>query len=171
VSPALVQRFNLYFWNLIPVATILLLVFVTVVPWRLPGFGAITPAFILMAVFYWSIYRPDQLSYVAVFCLGTVQDLLSGMPLGMTPLVLLIVQGILISQRRFLLGKSFFVVWCSFMIVALGAAILSWVVGTVFFGAPLAPVPIVVQVVMTVLLYPALTWLFGRAHLAMLRYG
>ena len=171
MSPALVQRFNPYFWNSIPGATILLLVFVMVVPWRLPGFGAITPAFTLMAVFYWSIYRPDRLPYVAVFCLGVIQDLLSGMPLGMTPLVLLIVQGVLISQRRFLLGKSFLVVWCSFMIVAPGAAILGWIVGTVFFGALLAPVPILVQVVMTVLLYPALTWLFGRAHQAMLRYG
>ena len=171
MSPALVQRLNPYIWNSIPVATILLLVFIMIVPWRLPGFGPITPAFTLMAVFYWSIYRPDRLPYVATFCLGIVQDLLSGMPLGMTPLVLLIVQGILISQRRFLLGKSFLVVWWGFMIVAPTAAILSWTVGTMFFGALLAPVPIVVQVVMTVLLYPALTWLFDRAHQAMLRYG
>ncbi len=171
MSPALVQRLNPYIWNSIPVATILLLVFVMMVPWRLPGFGPITPAFTLMAVFYWSIYRPDRLPYVATFCLGIVQDLLSGMPLGMTPLVLLIVQSILISQRRFLLGKSFLVVWWGFMIVAPAAAILSWIVGTMFFGALLAPVPIVVQVAMTILLYPALTWLFGRAHQAMLRYG
>ncbi len=166
----LIQRAQPYFWHSIPVATTLLLVFLTVVPWRLPGFGPITPAFTLMAVFYWGLYRPDRLPYGAIFCLGLIQDLLSGTPLGMTSLVLLLVQGTLISQHRFLLGKSFLVTWCGFMLVAPAAAILSWIVGSVFFGAFLAPIPIVIQVLLTILLYPALTWVFGRIHQVVARH-
>lgn len=148
----------------IPFVFALLLVLISVAPWRFPGFGTITPFFLLMAVFYWSVYRPDRLPYAATFLLGLVQDVLSGNPMGLTPLVLLLVQGMVISQRRFFVGKSFMVVWWGFMLVAVVAALVGWSIGSVFFGTAMVVSPLGVQVVLTVLLYPPLAWLFGRAQ-------
>ena len=80
--------------GLVPVAITVLLVIVSALPWRLPAFAEVTPAFVVMAIFYWTIYRPDRLPYAATFCVGLLQDLLTGTPLGMTALILLAVQGV-----------------------------------------------------------------------------
>ena len=89
------------FWlrGLTPTALTLIMVFVSAVPWQLPGLAPVTPAFTVMAVFYWSIYRPDRLPYAATFAIGIFQDLVTGAPLGMTALVLLLVHGVVAAQR------------------------------------------------------------------------
>ena len=91
-----------------------MLVFAAALPWRLPAFAEVTPAFAVMAVFYWTIYRPERLPYVATFGIGVLQDLLAGTPLGMTALLLLVVQGVVASQRTFFRGKPFLVIWWGF---------------------------------------------------------
>lgn len=156
---------------LIPFTLTLFLVLLTVVPWRLAGFGPITPCLALIAVFYWSIYRPDRLPYTATFLLGLIQDLLSGSPVGLTSLVLLMVQGIVISQRRFFLGKSFLVVWWAFLLVAPAAALTGWAVSSLFFGSVLALGPVALQCLLAILLYPPLTWVLARAQTVMTRHA
>ena len=98
----------------IPVTVTVMLVFAASLPWRLPAFVEVTPAFAVMAVFYWTIYRPERFPYAATFGIGVLQDLLAATPLGMTALVLLIVQGVVASQRTFFRGKPFLVVWWGF---------------------------------------------------------
>ena len=44
----------------IPVTVTVMLVFAASLPWRLPAFVEVTPAFAVMAVFYWTIYRPER---------------------------------------------------------------------------------------------------------------
>ena len=45
--------------GLIPATVTVVLVFAGALPWRLPAFVEVTPAFAVMAVFYWTIYRPS----------------------------------------------------------------------------------------------------------------
>ncbi len=150
--------------GLTPFGLTLLLALFAVLPWPLPGFAAVTPAFTLIAVYFWSIYRPDRLPYAATFAIGFVQDVLSGNPIGITSMVLLIAQGIVVSQRRFFPGKTFIVVWWGFMLIVPGAMLISWSLGSLYSGTLLPPGAFVVQMFLTVLLYPPLTYLFSRAH-------
>ena len=94
------------------------LVLISVLPIPVPGTGPITPALTLMAVYYWSVHRPDLLPIAATFIVGVVQDTLSGAPLGMTSLVLLSVQGVVMAQYRFFSGKTFMIEWWGFLIIA-----------------------------------------------------
>ena len=50
------------------------LVLVSVLPILAPGTGPITPALTLMAVYFWSVHRPDLLPIAATFVVGVVQE-------------------------------------------------------------------------------------------------
>src|SRR6478752_4809383 len=76
--------------RLLPVATTLLAAVIAILPVRVPGYAALVPAFTLMAVYHWTIYRPDLLPPLWVFAIGLAQDLLSGALIGVGALVLLL---------------------------------------------------------------------------------
>ena len=154
------QRADHWLRALIPVTVTVMLVFAGSLPWRLPALVEVTPAFAAMAVFYWTIYRPDRLPYAATFGIGVLQDLLSGTPLGMTALVLLIVQGVVASQRTFFRGKPFLVVWWGFAMVMPAVGLMGWIIGSLCFGTLVPLLPIVMQVVLTTLLFPVFVVFF-----------
>ena len=106
-----VHRVDRILRGAIPAAVTLLLVVASALPWHLPLFVEVTPALAVVAVFHWTVNRPDCLPFAATFCIGLVQDLLTGTPPGMTALVLLAVQGVVASQHTFFHGKPFIVVW------------------------------------------------------------
>ncbi len=157
-------RFEMAMRGLTPVLMTLLLALLAVVPLHIPEFAPITPALTVIAVYYWGIYRPDLTPMAAIFAVGIVQDTLAGTPLGLTSLVLIVVRAVVVSQRRFFHGKTFLVEWWGFMLVAPGAALLSWVLASLYFGVLVAPRPLGFQLLLTIALYPCLTWLFARAQ-------
>lgn len=146
----------------IPAAVTLLLVAASALPWHLPLFVEVTPALAVVAVFYWAVNRPDCLPFAATFCIGLVQDLLTGTPPGMTALVLLAVQGVVASQHTFFHGKPFIVVWWGFSLVMLAAGLMGWAIASAYFQAIVPPLPIVVQTVLTILLFPVLAAFLNR---------
>ena len=150
----------------IPVITAFMVVLLAVVPLKIPEFGYLKPAFVLMAVYYWAIYRPDLLPMVAVFLLGLLYDLLTGGMIGANALVLLIAYAVVVSQRRFFQNKSFGVIWWGFMLVASGAAFLAWVIACIHATAILDPLASVFGLALTVLMYPLAAALLSQAHKA-----
>ena len=147
-----------------PVALTLVLVFISLAPFPVPGYVQVTPMLTLISVYYWSIYRPDLMPLAATFGIGLVQDVLTGAPLGMSALVLLLVQGAVVAQRRFFLGKTFLVVWWCFMLVAPAAAVVSWLLASLYHWTIIGPQTLFFQNVVTILVYPCLTWFLAVAH-------
>ncbi len=155
--------------GLAPLVLTLALVFLGVLPWPVPNFAPVTPCLTLMAVYYWTIYRPELLPPSATFLVGLVQDGLSGTPLGLNVLLLLLAHGVVVSQRRFFYGKTFLVEWWGFMLVAPGVMLVGWLLASLYNGALMAPGPIGVQLLLTIAFYPCLAWLFARAQHHLLR--
>ncbi len=155
--------------NVTPFLMTLALVVVGQLPFSLPGHASVTPFFVLMAVYYWELHRPDLLPVLAVFPIGLLQDVLEGEPLGVNAFVLVAVSWIVISQQRFFKGKSFLVVWWGFATVALLAAVLRWMLVSVLFGVAVSPWAIAFELALTVALYPVLTVAFTLAHRALPR--
>lgn len=158
------QRLDQGLRNLVPFALTLAMVLLSAVPWRVSGAGAITPWLALMAVHYWSIYRPDRLPYIAVFAVGLLQDAVSGTPLGLSAMVLVLIRALVFTQRRLFRGKPFVVVWAVFAAVAMLAAVGTWLLMQLYVWQPLSPWPVLFQWGATVAAYPVLTWVFGRVH-------
>ncbi|MBI05861.1 MAG: rod shape-determining protein MreD [Rhodospirillaceae bacterium] len=163
------ERTELQLRSLTPFVFTLLMVLVSAIPWHIPNFVPITPLFSVMAIYYWSIYRPDKLPYVATFALGLLHDLLTGTPLGLSALVYLLLQSILSSQRTFFHGKPFLVVWWGFSLVMPVFVLVSWVIASLYYNTFLPPLPFVIQAVLTMLLYPLFALLLIMMHRHMMR--
>ena len=135
-----------------------------VVPLPIPEYAVLAPNFALMAVFYWTVHRPDLFPAWGVFLIGLLADSLSGAPLGLNALVLLLVHFTLVAQHKVFRGKAFWLIWLAFVMVAAGAHVLAAVLGWVFRGGlPGGPV-FVAQLALTVALYPALATFLGRVQ-------
>lgn len=154
--------------SLTPAAVTVLLVLLGMVPLHLPSYGTITPAFGLMAVYYWAVHRPDLLRPVVAFAVGLLHDLLSGAPLGLNALIYVLTHGTVLMQRRFFLDGAFVHLWLGFVLIALGAALVQWLANSLLHGALLAPAPALFQALQSIALFPVLSWLFMRLHRAVL---
>lgn len=147
-----------------PFAVTLTLAIMPSLPLGLPSQVPAAPWFTLMAVFYWTIYRPDLMPALAVFAAGLMQDLMTGATVGMTPLILLTVYNLVLKQRRTFIGKPFLVTYWGFALVATGAAVATYVLGCLLSRRVLAPDQSILQYLTTLALFPALVWFFVRTH-------
>jgi rod shape-determining protein MreD len=150
--------------NLIPVLFAIGFILVAMLPYRIPVLGPVFPALTLVVVYFWSIYRPELLPAAAVFLVGFFQDVLSGAPLGLSSFVLLLVHWIVVHQRRVFIGKAFWISWAGFGLVAIGAAFGSWAIASIYHGTLVAAGAVFTQLLLTIAIYPGISWVFSAAE-------
>lgn len=162
------QRLDIAVRQSTPVVVTLLLAVISVVPVGMPASSLLVPDLVLIAVFYWTVHRPDLMKAWTVFVIGMLADVLSGVPLGVHPLVLVLVHTAIISQHKIFRGAAFGVVWWAFSLIAPSAHAL--VAAIAFVAAGVVPdiSVFLLRLVLTIGLYPALAWLLGRAQRALL---
>ncbi len=163
------QQLDLITRHSLPVIFTVLLVIMNMIPLHVPGLSRIVPVLPLMAIYHWAVYRPEVMPPLAVFLIGVLYDILSGAPLGVNALVFLVVYGVVAFQQRFFTGKSFLVIWFGFGLVAMGAAILSWVLVSILSGTIVEPRAVFFQFILNFAFFPALAWLLLRWQQAYLK--
>lgn len=142
------------------------LIILAAVPVGMPGIiGAVT----LPCVFFWTIFRPAAMPAPVVFSLGLLQDLLSFAALGTGVLTLLIVHGVALRFRDFLVRQPFLAAWVVFCGFAAAAAALGWGLQAILGWHVPPAAPGLHQWGIAVGLYPALAWVLARLHMAMRR--
>ncbi|MDA8232622.1 MAG: rod shape-determining protein MreD [Magnetospirillum sp.] len=169
MKPSPWVRMDAWVRHFIPFGVTLILLFAAALPTHLPGIGGIAPMLPMMGVYYWAIYRPDLLPAWSAFLIGLLYDVLSGTPMGVYALVLLLVQGVAASRRRFFLAKTFMVAWWAFSLLAAGAVVLAWLLMAVLNGAPSDPRPLLSSYLATIGLFPLFTWTLARTQMALLK--
>jgi rod shape-determining protein MreD len=163
------QRVDHLVRQLVPASLVLILVIMQAIPWHLPALAGVVPALPMIGIYYWSVYRPDLLVPSVAFATGLVNDVVLGGPIGISSLAFLVIQGMTASQTRFFNGKSFLVIWSGFALLAAAALLVELVLdGLVFSRTPLVSA-LVIQYLLTVCLYPVVSWLFSRLQLFWLR--
>jgi rod shape-determining protein MreD len=155
--------------SLLPMAITLLLAVASGLPTHIPSLGAVSPLLSLMAVYYWSIFRPDLMSSFAVFGAGLFQDILSSTPLGAFAFVFLLVRVVLVAQRRFFINNSFVVMWWGFILVAVGSLALAWVITSLLNMTLISASGVIFQAFLTLSLFPCFAWFFFRVQQAFLQ--
>lgn len=121
-----------WLWRLVFAQCIcLLFFFFDLVNFSLPLMGEIRPYLLLMAIYYWAIFRPTLLPALWIFTLGVLYDVVSGFPLGLHSVLFLVVQYIVRGQRLYLMGQPFTLIWLGFVITCSLVALCEWV----FFSA------------------------------------
>lgn len=163
------QRLDLVARQILPSLLTIIMVMLAVVPLRIPGFAPVMPALAMIAVFYWSVHRPDLLPAPVIFFVGLFQDLLLGAPLGVNVVGLLAVHFVVAGQRRFFASRSFAIIWFGFVLVAFVAFTVIWLLAGLLNTALLSPRPFFFQYLTTIGAYPLLAWIFALVQRALLR--
>lgn len=148
-------------------SVILLFLLLTVVSFSTPHAGDFKPFFLLMAVYYWAIYRPTIMPVAYTFALGLIVDILAYLPLGLTALVLVGFQMVVRHSRLFLMGQPFVMVWLGFAVLAFCYAIVLWFLMSVaaWEFAPLgALVQTLIAAFISLLLFPVALVLLQGVH-------
>jgi rod shape-determining protein MreD len=146
----------------VPTISTILLSIVAVLPLRIPDYAAVVPLLNLAAVYYWTLYRPEWLPPTTVFACGLIFDLLSGAPLGVSSLLLLLARAVVLSQRPYFVNRLFPFVWGGFTLLAVAAIGVRWLIGSALEGTMLDMRAAVLQWVLTVAAIPAASYLLMR---------
>lgn len=149
---------------LAPVGLLIILFMLSVTALPVPYAGSVKPSLVLMAVYYWSIYRPTMMPPWLCFSTGLLLDILSNLTLGVNAIIFTVVQWIVRDQRKFLMGQPYVTIWAVFALVAALSMMLQWALyGLVnLHWAPL--VPVYLSLAATVLLFPIVTLFLILVH-------
>lgn len=165
-----IQRDADVLYRVVPVASGLVAVLLSVVPLNVPGLAMATPAFALMVVYHWTVYRPDLMSPGIVFITGVLLDLMEGTPyIGVSPLTFLIVRSLILLVRQRAANQSFAVVWTGFLVAAIVAIGLQWLAVSALSMTVLSVRPFAFQILVTVAAYPIADYLLAQAQRGLLR--
>jgi rod shape-determining protein MreD len=154
--------------NVLPIATTVLAALLSVEPLHLVGYAALTPAFTLMVTYHWTIYRPDLLPVLALFLIGTIQDLLSGGLPGVTAVTLLLARAIVLPHRHYFVDRRFPFIWAGFTLLTGGAMLFSWTLHSLLAAELLELRGPVLRAVLTVSVFPIASFLLGRSQRALI---
>ena len=156
---------------LLPVATTVLAMLLSIQTMPIPGYAPVTPAFTLMAAYHWTIYRPDLLPSLALFIIGTIQDLLSGGLTGVTALLLLLARAIVSGNRQHFVNRPFPFVWAGFTLLTGGAMLFLWTLHSLLAAELLDFRGTVFRAVLTISVFPVASFLLGRTQRALMSEG
>lgn len=157
--------------RLLPIASLLAASLLSPLPLPLPGDLALNPALPLMVAYHWTIYRPELLPAPALFGVGMMADLLAGGLPGVTALALLLCREAVLRHRRHFIDRPFLFVWGGFAAAAGAALAFAWGLTSLLALAPLDVRGTLGRVVLTVALFPAVSFLLGRAQRALMGAG
>jgi rod shape-determining protein MreD len=157
--------------SLLPVATTVLAMLLSIQAIPIPGYAPVTPAFTLMTAYHWTIYRPDLLPALALFIVGTIQDLLSGGLPGVTALLLLLARAIVAGNRRHFVNRPFPFVWAGFTLLTGGAMLFLWTLHSLLAAELLDFRGTVFRAVLTISVFPVASFLLGRTQRALMGEG
>jgi rod shape-determining protein MreD len=153
---------------LVPLTTTFAVTLLAVLPLPIPYYNFAAPSLTLIAIYYWTVFRPDLMPMLVLFGIGIVNDALSGAPLGVSSLVFLVLQVAVLSQRRYLIGQPFWMLWSGFALIVPPAALFQWLVLSVLRGQPLAPLATVAGSLLTIAVFPLVANILVRMQRALL---
>jgi rod shape-determining protein MreD len=152
--------------HMLPLLLTLIAALLTAVPWPWPEFAPVAPPFALMAVYYWSIHRPDLFGTLAAFVVGLIVDALAASPFGLHALCFVAIHELCLRQRHLFVNHSFFILWFGFAVSAVAVMIIQWLVISMLATTMMPFAAVLVQAMIAILFFPLpaalLIWLQRR---------
>jgi rod shape-determining protein MreD len=157
--------------RILPTASLLVASLLPLLPAHIPGGLALSPALPLMVTYHWTIYCPELLPAPALFAVGMMEDLLAGGPPGVTALLLLLCREAVLRHRRHFIDRPFVFVWGGFAVTAGAAMALAWGINALLDFSLLDIRGTLFRAVLTVTLFPCMSFLLGRTQRALMGAG
>lgn len=151
-----------------PAAVSFMMALFSIMAWPIPYLGPVMPPLAFIALYYWSTYRPDLLPPSIAFLLGVLNDIINGLPMGVSALLFTIAQQIILRQRRFFSGHSFFMLWSGFALAASVMMIAEWIVIGLVRWQTVPFLPVLMQTVIAIIVFPLPCWILIRLQRGLL---
>ena len=130
----------------------------------LPFMGDLNPAWALIAIFYWSVYRPTLVPPALCFGAGIAIDLLSGGIIGLNAFIFVVVQLLVRSQRRFLMGQPYVMTWLVFGLMVLSIGLIQWGMQSIAQARILDVLPVMISALASFFIFPYISLLLNGLH-------
>ena len=75
--------------------------------------------FVHILIFYWTLRNPNFLSYLSIFLAGLINDVVIGIPIGISSFCYLLICSVTAYIRNITLSPSFINDWLSFLFIIL----------------------------------------------------
>ncbi len=154
---AMSEKIDLAMRLCVPYILMLILFLLNMISFSTPVSTAIEIPFVVIIIYYWSVYRPSLMSPLLIFMAGICLDFISGLPAGLSSFTFLIMHNIISQQRLFLTGQPFMVVWFGFVVVGFITLFVQWFLfGLINFQwTPMQPV--LLAIISGSLLFPIIS--------------
>lgn len=149
-------------WVVYPALAVIAITIVLATPAELFGLKLPEPVLPLVLAFAWPLIRPSMLAPAVLFGLGLFLDLFWGGIMGLWPLCLLAVYGVVLASRNLLAGQETQILFVWYAVCALVAFVLAYGVVTLNAGRAPSLLSLLGQVVPTLLLFPVADWMIQR---------
>ncbi len=158
------QTFFVFFKLCLLHLCVLFLFFIDKISYNITLSDAVKPYFIVVCIYFWSIYRPSFLLPIYVFALGIIYDFLLNFPIGFHAALFLMLQWIVRDQRLYFLGQPYFINWIAFGFSCFCVLALEWLFFTITTSSLYDFDRVLYGAAITTLIYPILSWLFHQIN-------
>ena len=147
--------------GLLPFITTLFFILLTQLQYKMYFLENIFPFLSLAAVYYWGIFKPRLMPVSAVFFLGLLQDILSGGPLGLMALLLMIVRLFVLRQGSRFLEREFLFNWLVFILASFVFGAALWAISSIYLKETQVIWNMLGQSLLTIAIFPLVVWFLG----------
>lgn len=148
----------------LPTLICLLLVLFGVAPFSfMPIYHTELPI-VLIVIFCFAIFNPTVLNGISVFFIGLFADLLMAGPFGLQTFIYVLMFFVANLNRRFLLTLSFKYLWIAFGVILAFMYLIWYLLFSLTVLQFLSPNSFVLQYLVLVMIYPAISWCCGYVN-------
>jgi rod shape-determining protein MreD len=116
--------------------------------------------FVYILIFYYSLKREGGIGYVYIFISGLFNDVIIGMPMGISSLCYLLLCAAAVYLRNITLRPNIFKDWIFFLITILVLNVITFTYLILFFNYEINYFDQMINIIFTFLLYLFFSYLF-----------
>ena len=117
--------------------------------------------FVYIVIFYWTLRNPDSLGYFSIFLAGIINDVVIGIPIGISSLCYLILCAVTAYIRNITLSPNFVKDWFSFLFTMVLINSIQVIIIDLIFLLEIRYMNYVVNTGFTFLFYPIFFVIFN----------
>ncbi len=120
--------------------------------------------FVYILIFYWTLRNPDSLGYLSIFFAGIINDVVVGIPIGISSLCYLILCAVTAYIRNITLSPNFVKDWFSLLFTMVLINSIQVIILDLVFLIEIKYMSYVVNSGFTFLLYPVFFVIFNTLN-------
>lgn len=154
------KQWRLWFLAALPSILAGLLFLLYAAPKQVSGLSAVMPLLHFAPIYLWSVLHARHMPLLWVAMLGLLADMATSLPLGLSALLYCTTVIFIRTQRKYILKEGFSGLWGYFALATLMLQFQYWLSYSFMIGQYAPPGDVIMQWLLTCLLYPPIHYLF-----------